>query len=191
MMKLLKNILVSAMLSIGSYFPSKERELEDTESSMQIDGQLEPRRVMDEWDEMLHHDDVTEQEIEELFSDDPEVVMARELEVLQRQAEFLQMWNDKDTRREKFQSAYLKNANLDRIQRTMDQLSGWEDDDHMPESFLSYDDEGNPVFVRFDDLPEWRNVNDPRNENQKQTESEGRQDSEAGEVIVSAADFRI
>lgn len=152
-MNWIKQLLIGAMLTVQSYFPSKEQSLEPIETEQ---GELNPQRKWTRFDYLIHHDDVTPEEEEDLFSDDPERIMRAEAAIFQRQEEFQEVWDNKELLKEIFQEDYLGAANFDRPQVTT-------------EDFDELDIEGfegvNPVtgdleYIRFDDLEEWQN-NEP------------------------------
>ena len=154
-MNFLKNLFVSAALTISRYLPNQDQGvLTDT-----TQGEQEPQREQDEWYDLIHHDDVTPEEEMMLMSDDPKQILQARQQIEKRQAEFQEIWDDVERRREIFQAGYLGDADVNRSQTPMHLREGWEDDDDMPETFIGVNQEtGDLEEIGFDELPEWQNV---------------------------------
>lgn len=152
-MKFLRDLFIAAMFTLNRYMPAQDKGITDE----LVETELEPVKQMDEWDRLMHHDDVTKEEEGMLFSNDPEKIHMAQEQIFQRQAEFQEVWDDKDKLKELFQEPYLKDADFEKPQTPMHEKEGWEDDDDMPETFIGYNENGDLEEVRFDDLPEWQN----------------------------------
>lgn len=155
----IKQLMVSAMLVLESYFNRNRKSHVLTPSTLEGELEPEPVRQEDDWDKWMHHDDVTPEEQADLFSDDPEKILSAEARIFERQKEFHEFWNNNQLRRRTFQDAYLKDADLNRPQTPMDDREGWGDEDEKAMTFIGIDPlTGELGEVYFDSIPEWRNV---------------------------------
>lgn len=155
-MSFIKDLMISAMLTLNTFLSPQTRGL--LEDSAVLVPEEEAKRIEDEWDRLMHLDDVTLDEEEMLCSDDPEQILQAQQQIEERQKEFQGIWDDKEYRKQLFQEAYLKDADLEREQVPMEQREGWEDDEDMPETFIGIDEVSGELHeIRFDQLDEWRN----------------------------------
>ena len=152
-MQMIKNFLIAAALTMNKYLaPQDQGVLQDT-----FETEREPVKQLDEWQKWMHHDDVTQEEIDMLNSDDPELILQAKTEIEIRQEEFNAFWSDPEAKREAFWDGEMPEYDPNKEQTPMHLREGWEDDDDLPETFIGYDESGNLSEVKFDDLPEWRN----------------------------------
>ena len=153
-MNWIKSLFVSAMLTLSRYMPNQEY----AQPQETIQPQVEPEKEMDEWNQWLHHDDVSKEEIDMLYSGDPEQMKMAQEAIRVRQEEFQNFWNDPELRKEVFWGGEMPEVDLNREQRPMHEREGWEDDDDMPETFIGINEvTGELEEIRFDELEEWQN----------------------------------
>lgn len=149
-MKWLAKIIVASSLVFNRYFQPK-----DTVSVAEIEEQLEPEELRDEWQTMMHHDDVTPEERALLESDNPEDILKAQETIFQRQAEFQEWWDDRETRNAAFYGPYHKQIQSGVKATDIHSHEGWEDDEDLPEYYetvirIDGSDAGKVVKVPFD-----------------------------------------
>ena len=149
---MLKKLAVAFMLTMQTFLTPNSRAAQ----TLTIEEQEEPERAMTPLDEWMAHDNVTQEEIRMLQSEDPAEIDQARRQIFARQEEFAQFWDDNELRRKVIQESVL-GGREPRQPTPMESKPGWEDDD-MPETFTVRNFEtGELEEVAFDDLPEWRN----------------------------------
>lgn len=129
-MKFFKQLLIATSLTFNSFLKPKE-----VPSVTEMAEQLEPEELRDEWQTMMHHDDVTPQERAWLESDDPADIKRAQEAIFKRQEEFQAWWDDKETRDTAFYGPYAKDIKAGVTVPDIQTLEGWEDDEDMPEYY--------------------------------------------------------
>jgi len=147
---MVKKIALAFMLTMQSFLTPNTRSSQE----IAIEEQEEPARQWDDFDRWLHHDDVSQQEIRDLFCDDPERIAQAQEQVFARQQEFLEFWNNTEERN-KLMMKPITDAMGERRATPMDQRPGWEDDE-LPETFTARNfDTGELEQVPFDEKEGW------------------------------------
>lgn len=150
-MNYLKGLLISAMLTLSKIIsPPDEQGRAWEMSDLQ-----EPEAERDEWQRMMHHDDVTPMERAWLESEDPEDIKRAQDAIFQRQEEFNAWWDDKDTRNKAFYGPYHKTIQAGVEIDPIEMHEGWEDDEDMPEYYetvfrINESDEGEVLKVPYE-----------------------------------------
>lgn len=148
-MNFIKRLLVAISLTL-----SRETRLYPEQSLEHTTEQEEPQPERDEWNRMLHHDDVNPYERVLLGSDDPKDIKAARDAIFQREAEFQEWWDDKETRNKAFYGEYSEQIASGVKAVPIRELDGWEDDE-MPEYYetvvrIGGSDKGKVVKVPFE-----------------------------------------
>ena len=157
MLKFFKQLVVSSALVLSSYFRNTDgRHSGDPTELSELDEELEPVRAMDDFDKWFHHDDVTPEEEEMLFSNDPEKILEAHQAITERQEHVNEIYHNKELLRAMIQEPWVKPADMNQEQKPTEEMLGWEDDDELPETFIGYNEDGDLEEIRFDDLPEWQ-----------------------------------